>query len=55
MDYIIADMVLMCDKLQKFDKNYSIKFNTLKNQTKCDIYSPICREIIKKYLVNDIE
>ena len=31
MDYVIADMVLICDKLQKFDKNYGIKLNKLKS------------------------
>lgn len=59
MDYIIADMVLLCNNFIKYDPDYfSTKLfllKSIKRKSKCDIDLPSYKEIIKKYILNDID
>lgn len=40
MDSIIAEMVILCEQLTKYDTNYRVKLRLLKHRSKCDMNQP---------------
>jgi hypothetical protein len=51
---MIADMVVLCHAMQKFDQNYRTRTEVIGHKrAKCDLDIPSYKEIIAKYKNND--
>ncbi len=55
VDYVIADVVVLCEALKQYDDNYKTKSRVIKHRAKCDLDLPAYKEIINKYRNNDLE
>lgn len=56
VDVVIADMVVLCSFMQKYDQNYITKLRILKHRRpKCDLDSPSYVEIVQKYKRNSLK
>ena len=56
VDVMIADMVVMCHALKRYEQNYRTKIQLMSYKwAKCDLDMPSYREIIDKYKNNSLE
>lgn len=53
---MIADMVVLCHALKRYDQRYKIKIEIMNHKwAKCDLDIPSYQEIMQKYRNNDFE